>query len=129
MMLGDQVLGVINVQDTKRELRFTEDDAALLTTIASQIAAAIQNTRLLDQVQRTARRERVIRQITGKVRRSPSMRTILETTAQELGRALDAARATVRLGEEELQAPSGAETSQPGSEASEERADLEEASP
>lgn len=98
MMLGDQVLGVINVQDTRREGRFTEDDAALLTTIASQIAAAIQNTRLLDQVQRTARRERVIRQITGKVRRSPNMRTILETTAQELGRALDAARATVRLG-------------------------------
>lgn len=128
MMLGDQVLGVINVQDTKRELRFTEDDAALLTTIASQIAAAIQNTRLLDQVQRTARRERVIRQITGKVRRSPSMRTILETTAQELGRALDAARATVRLGED-TQTLSGSESLGQETRTAEERSDVEEPKP
>ncbi len=97
MLLGDQVLGVIIVQDAQVEKRFTEDDAALLSTIASQIAAGIQNTQLLDQVQRTARRERLIHEITSKVRRSPDIRSILETTTRELGRALNAVRSTVEL--------------------------------
>ena len=98
MLLGDQILGVIIVQDALVENRFTEDDAALLSTIASQIAAGIQNTQLLDQVQRTARRERLIHEITSKVRRSPDIRSILETTTRELGRALNAVRSTVELG-------------------------------
>ncbi|MEJ2010735.1 MAG: GAF domain-containing protein [Anaerolineales bacterium] len=98
MLLGDQILGAIIVEDTSVENRFTEDDAALLSTVASQIAAGIQNTRLLDQVQRSARRERLIHEITSKVRRSPDIRSILETTTRELGRALNAVRSTVELG-------------------------------
>jgi GAF domain-containing protein len=98
MLLGDQILGAIIIQDATVENRFTEDDAALLSTIASQIAAGIQNTQLLDQVQRTARRERLIHEVTSKVRRSPDIRSILETTTRELGRALNAARSTVELG-------------------------------
>jgi len=98
MLLGDQILGAITVQDLTVENRFSEDDAALLSTVASQIAAGIQNTQLLDQVQRSARRERLIHEITSKVRRSPDIRSILETTTRELGRALNAARSTVELG-------------------------------
>ncbi len=101
MLLGDDILGVITVQDFEREHRYSEDDAALLTTIASQVAAGIQNAQLLDQVQRSARRERLIHEITSKVRRSPDMQSILETASREVGRALNAARATIRLGTEE----------------------------
>lgn len=98
MLLGEQILGAIAVQDTDREGRFTDDDAALLTTLASQIAAGIQNAKLLGQVQRAARRERLIHEITSKVRRSPDMKTILETATRELGRALNASRATAKIG-------------------------------
>jgi len=98
MLLGDQILGAIILEDHNTENRFSEDDAALLSTVASQIAAGIQNTQLLEQVQRTARRERLIHEITSKVRRSPDIRSILDTTTRELGRALNAARSTVELG-------------------------------
>jgi GAF domain-containing protein len=101
LLLGDDVIGVICVQDTDREERYSEDDAALLSTIASQISAAIQNTRLLEQVQQSARRERLIHEISSRVRRSADMKTILETTARELGRALNASRASVRIGKTE----------------------------
>jgi GAF domain-containing protein len=101
MLLGDEIQGVVAVTDRRNDNRFTEDDAALLATIASQLAAGIQNAKLLDQVQRTARRERLIHEITSKVRRSPDMKTILDTTARELGRALNAARSTVTLIHEE----------------------------
>jgi GAF domain-containing protein len=99
MMIGDEVIGVITVQDLEYEHRYTEDDVALLSTIASQVAAAIQNERLLGQVQRAARRERLTREIASKVRRAPDTRNILQTTARELSQALHAAKITVSLGE------------------------------
>ena len=98
MLLGDDILGTIILEDYDQDNRFTEDDAALLATVASQVAAGIQNANLLDQVQRTARRERMIHEITSKVRRSPDMKSILETSTRELGRALNAIRSTVSLG-------------------------------
>jgi len=99
LLAGESLLGLIAVQDRRLEARFTEDDSALLATISSQVATAIQNNRLLEETQRTARRERLIHEITSKMRRSPDMRSILDTTAREVGRALNASRATVRLGE------------------------------
>jgi GAF domain-containing protein len=98
MMVGDAIIGMISVHDKEHEHRYSEDDAALLTTLASQIAAAIQNSRLLDQIQRSERRERLVREITSKVRKSPDMKTILSTTARELGIALRAARSAARIG-------------------------------
>jgi GAF domain-containing protein len=105
LLAGENLLGIIAVQDRRQESRFTEDDSALLATIASQVATAIQNNRLLEETQRTARRERLIHEITSKMRRSPDMRSILDTTAREVGRALNASRATVRLGEKPAGAP------------------------
>ncbi len=97
MMIGDEVLGALIVQDTEREGRFTEDDAALLSTIAGQVAIALQNARLLEQVRRTARRERLIHEIGVQIRRAPDMQSVLETATVALGRALHASRAAVEL--------------------------------
>lgn len=99
MLAGDLVVGVIALalveQDSAR--RFTEDDVAFMTTVAGQIATAIQNSELLSQIQRTARRDRLIREISTKIRKSADMPNVLETTAQELGRSFDANYARVRL--------------------------------
>lgn len=117
LLAGENLLGIISVQDQRQEARFTEDDSALLATIASQVATAIQNNRLLEETQRTARRERLIHEITSKMRRSPDMRSILDTTAREVGRALNASRATVRLGEKPAgEPPSIGETPSVGEE-------------
>lgn len=98
MMVGDQLIGVLAVEDANSRRRFTEEDAALLSTIAGQMATALQNTRLLEQVQKSARRERLIHEISSKVRQSPDISSVLETTVREVGRALNVARAEVRLG-------------------------------
>ncbi|MGA9531879.1 MAG: GAF domain-containing protein [Anaerolineales bacterium] len=98
MLVGDQLIGLIVVEDSKQERRFTEDDVGLLSTVAGQMATALQNARLLEQVRKTARRERLIHEISSKVRQSPDINSVLETTAREVGRALNAAQTTVRLG-------------------------------
>jgi len=99
MLVGDDIIGVLSVYDNENPQRFTDDDLALLATMSSQIATAFQNARLLDQTQRSARRERLIHEITSKVRQATSIPTILETATRELGRALNAEQTTIRLGE------------------------------
>ena len=97
LLIGDEKIGIVVVQDFENERRYTEDDVALMTTIASQVATALQNAQLMDQIQRTARRERLIHEITSKVRRAPDRKTILETAAKELNRALNATSTLIQL--------------------------------
>jgi GAF domain-containing protein len=123
LLAGESLLGVILVSDRRQEGRFSEDDSALLATIASQVATAIQNSHLIEETQRTARRERLIHEITSKMRRAPDIRSILDTTAREVGRALNASRASVHLGEttlpEEPQLGAAVEAPPPGEESGE----------
>lgn len=99
MMVGESNLGAIVVQDRARARRFTDDDAALLSTIASQVATALENARLLEQVRRTARRQRLIHEITSRIRRAADMDTILATAARELSEGLSAAHGYARVAE------------------------------
>ncbi len=51
IMAGQQPIGVISVQSTKKEGRFDESDARLLSTIAANVGIAIQNARLFEEIQ------------------------------------------------------------------------------
>jgi signal transduction histidine kinase/CheY-like chemotaxis protein len=46
VLVGDEAIGVISVQSTQQDDRFTQQDVELLTTLASGIGTAIQNARL-----------------------------------------------------------------------------------
>ncbi|MGC8837747.1 MAG: GAF domain-containing protein, partial [Anaerolineae bacterium] len=49
LLAGDQVLGVLALQDYEQAHAYTEADAALLSTIAAQAAVAIRNAQLYQQ--------------------------------------------------------------------------------
>jgi len=49
----DQKLGVLEVVNKTGEANYTEEDLTILETLASQAAIAIQNTRLMDRVQKS----------------------------------------------------------------------------
>ena len=95
------MIGAMIVQDLEHELRFDEDDQRMLSTLASQVAVAIRNARLLESTHFQAERERLLYQITGKLRAASDMQTILETTATELHKALNARRAEIKIGVDE----------------------------
>jgi GAF domain-containing protein len=61
----------------------------LLETLAAQVAVSIRNVRLLESTSRQAERERLLYEITRKIRNSPDMQTIIQTTATELQKALN----------------------------------------
>ena len=47
--VGSDVIGVLSVQSTEEEGRFTDDDLRLLTTIAANVGVAIHNARLFEE--------------------------------------------------------------------------------
>ena len=98
LLVGGEPIGAIIVQDLEREHRFDEEDQQLLITLASQVAAAVHNAQLLENTHRQAERERLLYEITSKIRSSTDIRSILEITASELSRALNAQRAHIQVG-------------------------------
>jgi GAF domain-containing protein len=100
MITGDQVIGVIAVQNFEKPRAYDDHDRELLTAVASQAAIAIENARLFAQVQARARREQILREVTARVRGTPDVDTVMRTAAKEIGRALGR-QAFVVLGEDE----------------------------
>jgi PAS domain S-box-containing protein len=96
--LRGEVIGALGLHEMDGGRRWTDDEVALIESVADQIALAIENVRLLEETQRRAQRERLVADITAKVRSSSDMETILRTAVRELGAALGTDRAFIRLG-------------------------------
>jgi GAF domain-containing protein len=103
LLIGGEAIGAMIVQDLEVEKRFDEDDLRLMSTLALQVAAGFRNARLLESTYRQAIRDRLLREISQKIRNSPDMHTILKTTAQELGKYTRARRARIELGSSDQQ--------------------------
>jgi GAF domain-containing protein len=99
LLYRNEVLGVLNVE-SEQISAYTESDEEMLATLAGSLAAVIANARLLEQVRAQAERERVLFEITGKIRRAPDIQSILATTAGELTRVVGAQRAQIRVATE-----------------------------
>ncbi len=97
LRMGDDTFGLIIAQDLHQEHRFDEEDLRLFTAIAAQVAVVVHNARLLEASRRQAELERLVNEITARIRRSVDPQAILKTTAEELGSALGARRAQVRI--------------------------------
>ncbi len=96
IILGDEVLGVLDVQHDVRG-GLTRSDAELLQSIANQVAIALRNAELYEYAQQSAEREAVVNVINQRIQRSASIDGVLQTAAEEIGRALDARETTVQL--------------------------------
>ncbi len=96
LIFRKELLGVLNVE-SEQSAAYNESDEEMLGTLAGSLAAIIANARLLQQVRRQADRERMLREITGKIRRSTNVQTILATTATEISKAVGAQHAQIKV--------------------------------
>jgi PAS domain S-box-containing protein len=97
LVAGNQVLGVLDVQDIETE-RFTDEDISIMTTLASQVAVALQNARTYALTQQQADQEAMINLISQRIQSTTSVESALQVAIRELGRALGAKRTNVQLG-------------------------------
>ena len=97
MVVGDKVIGVFDVQSNVVD-HFNNDDIRIQTTLAAQIAVALQNSRTFLQAQRQAERESMLNVIGQKIQGAATVEAVLQIAARELGRALGAPLTIAQLG-------------------------------
>ncbi len=93
--LRDQVLGVLDLQFEIGQL--SPNSIELLEFAASRLALALDNARLLEEIQSRASRERLVSEISAKVRAESDVEKVLQTVAAELGHSFGVSDVLVQL--------------------------------
>ena len=97
LRLGEQVIGTLNLA-SKEAGAFTPEDLPFLGQIADQLASALERSRFFEEIQRRARREQTIRQITERLRTATSLNELARLTTEQLSEHLAADYALLELG-------------------------------
>jgi len=98
ILIRGQVLGNINLRRESELAPWNKDDRTLVEDAVVQIASALENARLLEEIRSRARQEQQINVISTQIRSSPTTDSILRNTVRELGNALGAYRTFIQLG-------------------------------
>jgi len=78
---GDQAIGALTVQSSARGA-FSQEDVVLMTTIADQLATALENARLFAESQRDAEEVSLLYRAASELNASPDYAAILEALRQ-----------------------------------------------
>jgi GAF domain-containing protein len=97
LSIKGQVIGAVSIVNRVHQRKFSQRDVDLAKALAGSAATALENVRLLQETRHHAERERLISEIATKMRNAPDVEGILQTTVQEIRRALGATHGVIRL--------------------------------
>jgi GAF domain-containing protein len=93
--LRNQVIGALHI---KLETEHLPDDwLNLMETISDRLAVALENARLLEEIQTSANREHLVSEISTKIRSSPNVDHVLRTAVSEIGQKLGVSEVLIHL--------------------------------
>lgn len=95
IILRGQPLGVIHLRMLGGSV--SSDMMHMIEAVTKRMALALENARLVDEVQQRAEREATVGVISSRVRSSNDIDGILKTAAQEIGRSLGVSEVVVQL--------------------------------
>ncbi len=96
LLINEKAIGVINVESEKL-YAYNEDDQQLLETISSQIAIAIQNTQLYEEVENKINQLTAIYEIDRAINSSSDLQLLLETILDHVIKQLQVDAADILL--------------------------------
>ena len=91
------IIGVLNTHKSSEIGRWTPNEISLLETIAEQLGIALDSARLFAETQQSAEEERLIGEITARMRETLDIETVLKTATRELRKSLDLAEVEIQL--------------------------------
>jgi GAF domain-containing protein/HAMP domain-containing protein len=109
IILQETCIGNLQLHGVRPDRRWTEGELAFIEAIVDQVAQVAETMRLLDETQERAARDRLVGQISDKLRRAPDVETLMKSAVDELARVFGPARTFVRFGSEEELAGTKAE--------------------
>ncbi|HUG34140.1 MAG TPA: GAF domain-containing protein [Anaerolineales bacterium] len=93
--LRGQTIGVLNIRAAARDRVWSRDELNLVQSVTDRLALALENARLFEDTSRRAERERLVSEITGKIRSVNDPQVMIQTALEELRNALGASRVQV----------------------------------
>jgi GAF domain-containing protein/HAMP domain-containing protein len=94
---GGHVVAVIETSKPFSAGPWTREEMEVLEGVSEQLGVALENARLFEETQRSAQRERISAELSGKIWASTDIETILQTAVRELGTALSASEGSISL--------------------------------
>ncbi len=101
LLLGDKVLGAIVVQSTAQARLYNQSHLGLLTSIANQAAATIQNAQLFEETQKHGFEVEILNEMARALSSSLDIGEIITSTYQYASRLLDTSSFYIALYDEE----------------------------
>jgi GAF domain-containing protein len=90
-------IGILHIQARTAGRHWTENELSIIRSIAERGALALENARLFRETTKRAQIESLLSDITAKMSASINLTHILQTTAEELGRAMPGSEVVVQL--------------------------------
>ena len=113
LVTEERVIGVLVAATTHERRVFGSEDIALLEALASEAALALERTRSADALAQAVERERLVAEISRKVRSELDIDAVMRVAVTETGRALGGCRCFIRLGTPGEPLPVAAEWHEP----------------
>jgi GAF domain-containing protein len=107
LKVHEQIIGVLDARKPEEAGGWSEDEIVLLQTLVDQLGGALETARLYQDTQRHASKDRLVGEITGRMRQTLDIDTVLRTAVREMGVALGIPRIEVRLGKGVVQPEHG----------------------
>ena len=101
--LRNRVIGYIDAQKHKNRA-WTISERELLNTLASRLENALDSARLYEEIQERATRERLVGEVSSKMRESLDVQAVIKAAAEELHKALgDVAETEIWISPEDIE--------------------------
>ena len=91
----DQVIGKLDIKPVSNDTEWSEDDLSVVQAIAERLGLALDNARLFEETSTRASRERLVTEITTRIRGTNNPQEMIKTAVEELQRALGASRVEI----------------------------------
>jgi GAF domain-containing protein len=95
IILRDEVIGVIRMEKGEEDLEWVDEEIQLMDTLTDQLENAIESATLYRNSQLQASRDRMVTDITAKIRSTNDPQKMVQIAATELRQALQAQRTQV----------------------------------
>ncbi len=93
-----QVIGVLRARRSAEAGKWGADEIRMVENLAEQLSLSLESARSYQDTEMTAQRERLLGEISARIRQTLDLETILRAATQEVRQALDLQKVVIRLG-------------------------------
>lgn len=93
--LRGETIGVLNIKAPVKDRKWSRDEINMIESVSERLGLALENARLFEETNRRAERERLVSEITGKIRSVNDPQVMIQTALEELRNVLGASRVQI----------------------------------